>query len=84
MTPKQMGRLGLFHIEEAILEILAEAPDGLQPAEISRRIGIYGYNDPDLALTYAIVHGALIQLKHKGFVERIPISENVNVWKLTE
>lgn len=37
MTPKQIGRLGLYHIQEAILEVLSEAPEGWQPAEISRR-----------------------------------------------
>ena len=39
MTPKQMGRLGLFHIEEAIIEVLSQEPEGLRPAEISRRKG---------------------------------------------
>ena len=60
MTPKQMGRLGLFHIEEAILEVLSEEPEGLRSAEISRRIGILGYDDIDLALRYAVAWGALI------------------------
>ena len=71
MTPKQMGRLGLFHIEEAILEVLSEAPEGLSPADISRAIGIYGHKDADLALTYAIAHGALIELQQKGAVEKL-------------
>lgn len=31
MTPKQIGRLGLFHIEEAILAVLSEEPEGLKP-----------------------------------------------------
>ena len=81
MTPKQMGRLGLFHIEQAILEVLSEEPEGLQPADISRSIGIIGYNDPDLALRYALVWGALIQMKTKGLVEKFdPDSPR---WKLT-
>ena len=37
MTTKQMGRLGLFHIEEAILKVLSEEPEGLTPASINRR-----------------------------------------------
>lgn len=80
MTPKQMGRLGLFHIEEAILEVLSEEPEGLTPANISRRIGINGQPDADLALTFAIAHGALVELEQKGAVEKLPNSR----WKLTE
>ena len=80
MTPKQMGRLGLFHIEEAILEVLSEEPEGLTPAHISRRIGIYGHPQADLALTYAIAHGTLVELKQKGSIERTDGSR----WKLTE
>ena len=80
MTPKQMGRLGLFHIEEAVLEVLLEEPEGLMPAEISKRIGIRGYPDSDLSLTYAIVHGVLIQLKIKELVEKLETGH----WKLTE
>ena len=80
MTPKQMGRLGLFHIEEAILEVLSEEPEGLTPANISGGIGIRGYDDPGLSLKYAIVHGALIQLKRKGIVEKLETGH----WKLTE
>ena len=82
MTPKQMGRLGLYHIQEATLEVLSEAPEGLQPAEISRRIGIAGYPDEDeLALKFAIVWGALIYLKHDNLVEKI---EDTPRWKLTQ
>ena len=86
MTPKQMGRLGLFHIEEAILEVLSEETEGLEPNEISKRIGILGYDDPDLALRYAVVWGALIQLKRKGLVERVTLVNgwSTSRWRLTE
>lgn len=47
MTTKQMARLELFHIEEAILEVLETNPKGLTPAEIGNRIGIGRYLDPD-------------------------------------
>ena len=80
MTPKQMGRLGLFHIEEAILEVLSEEPEGLTPANISRRIGIPGHPEADLALTFAIAHGVLVELEQKGSVEKLDNSR----WKLTE
>ena len=80
MTPKQMGRLGLFHIEEAILEVLSEEPEGLTPANISKRIGIYGHPEAELSLTYAIAHGTLVKLEQKGSVERSDGSR----WRLTE
>lgn len=80
MTPKQMGRLGLFHIEEAILEVLSEKPEGLKPADISRCIGIYGHPEAELSLTYAIAHGTLIELEQKGSVEKTEDSR----WRLTE
>ena len=80
MTPKQMGRLGLFHIEEAILEVLSEESEGLTPANISKRIGIYGHPEAELALTYAIAHGTLIELEQKGAIERSDGSR----WRLTK
>ena len=86
MTPEQMGRLDLFHIEEAILEVLSEEPEGLESNVISKRIGILGYDDPDLALRYAVVWGALIQLKRKGLVEKALLNNAwpTSRWKLTE
>ena len=86
MTPKQMGRLGLFHIEEAILEVLSEELEGLTPSRISIRIGILGYSDPGLSLRYAIVHGALVQLKRQELIERVRLDngEETSRWKLTE
>ena len=80
MTPKQMGRLGLFHIEEAILEVLSGETEGLRPADISRRIGIPGQPEASLALTFAIVHGALVELEKKGLVEKLDNGS----WKLTD
>ena len=41
MTPKQMGRLGLFHVEEAILEVLSEAPEGLKPDDYQLTVNNY-------------------------------------------
>ena len=41
MTPKQMARLGVFHIEEAILEVLFQADDEyVRAVNISRTLGI--------------------------------------------
>ena len=78
MTPKQQGQLGLFHIEEAILEVLSEEQEGLGPADISRCIGINGHPDADLSLTFAVAHGVLVELEQKGAVEKLENSR----WKL--
>jgi hypothetical protein len=85
MTPKQIGRLGLFHIEEAILEVLETEPEGLPPADISRAIGVRGYYSGDetygRGLYYYIVRGALDKLYSENRVERAGGSQR---WKLTE
>jgi len=44
IRPKQLARLGEFHLEEAILDVLLEARHEelcLGAAEISRQAGIY-------------------------------------------
>ena len=80
MTLKQMGRLGLFHIGEAILEVLSEEPEGLKPEHISKAIGIRKYTDERFNQSYAIVNAVLIKLKEEGYVERCIGPE----WKLTD
>ena len=80
MTPKQMGRLGLFHIGEAILEVLSEKPEGLKPEHVSKAIGIRKYTDGRFNQSYAIVNAVLIKLAEEGYVERCEGPE----WKLTE
>ena len=79
MTPKQMGRLGLFHIGEAILKVSSEEPEGLKPEHISKTIGIRKYTDERFNQSYAIVNAILIKLKEEGYVERCIGPE----WKLT-
>ena len=40
MTPKQMARIGLSHLEEAILDTLFQAGDTyISPTDISHKIG---------------------------------------------
>ena len=70
MTPKQMARLGVFQIQEAILCILAEELDGFHPELISKAIGIRRYTDERFNQSYAIVNAILIKLKEEGYVER--------------
>lgn len=80
MTPKQMGRLGVSQIQEAVLEILSGKPQGLKPEHISKAIGIQKYTDERFNQSYAIVSAILIKLKEEGYVERCIGPE----WKLTE
>ena len=70
MTTKQMARLGIFHIQEAILSVLAEEPEGLKPELISKTISIGKYTDERFNQSYAIVNAILIKLKEEGYVER--------------
>lgn len=85
IRPKQLSRIGEFHLQEAVLDVLFQAyPDdvALNPAEISRRAGIYresgaaGMND-------AIVHGVLNQLAEHGRVERVEPNVRGRGWRLS-
>ena len=78
-NPKQMARLGVFYIQEAILDILEAETEPLLPSEISRKIGIIP-PDEGPALKFAIVHGVLAKLQNEGLVEK---AENMR-WKLAE
>ncbi|MDE0324124.1 MAG: hypothetical protein OXN27_09405 [Candidatus Poribacteria bacterium] len=60
MTPKQMARLGVFQIQEAILSVLEQEPAGLKPEEISTTLGV-----PDRF----IVQGVLDKLHREGYIE---------------
>lgn len=77
MTPKQQGRLGLFHIEEAILSILEQEPKGIEPEGISTTLGI-----PDCLIVQAV----LAKLQREGYVEPIVgerwkiVSDDSNTW----
>ena len=78
MTPKQMARLGVFQIQEAILSILEQKPEGLEPDGISTTLGI-----PDCL----IVQGVLAKLQREGYVEpavgerwKIVSGDNSNIW----
>ena len=79
-SAKQMARLGVFQIQEAILCILAEEPEGLTPELISKAIGIREYTDEKFNQSYAIVNAILIKLKEEGYVERCMGSR----WRLTD
>ena len=72
IRPKQLARIGEFHLEEAVLDVLCEShPEGygLGAAEISRRAGIYRRSGV-VQMNDAIVTGILNQLHDHGKVNR--------------
>ena len=79
MTARQRAALGLFHLEEVVLDVLSIAGP-LEPGQISDHIGIRRLIDEKHNTHYGIVQGVLIKLKEEGRVERCENSD----WKLTE
>ena len=81
LQPEQLARIGMFYIEEAILDFLFEAEmdnrQGLGPTEISRRLGTFlpWYDPGDL-----IVYGFLIKLEDQGLV----VHPGRGDWRLSE
>lgn len=86
IRPKQLSRLGLFYLHEAVLDVLCEHHQsgyGLGPAGISEHAGIYrkqgkgGLND-------AIVTGCLNELYDQGKVERKAQKNGQPGWGLSK
>jgi len=91
IRPKQLARLGEFHLEEAILDVLLEAAhegECVGAAEISRRTGIFreggGGGGNIAAMNDAIVTGMLIKLFNAEKVERCEQAPGRGGWKLTD
>ncbi len=93
IRPKQHARMGEFHLQEAVLDVLLEAKhenDCIGAAEISRRSGIFreggdiDRGEPK-SMNDAIATGLLIKLMKEGSVQRCPQSGNKRGgWELTE
>ena len=79
MTARQQTALGLFHLEESILDVLS-LEGQLEPGQISDRIGIRRLIDERHNTHYGIVQGVLVKLKEEGRVERCENSD----WKLSD
>ena len=77
-NPKQLGRIGIFYLEEAVLEVMGDEP--LKAWEISKRLGIPAYSEQN-TWNYAIVHGILRKLQAEGRVERSPFPTIGQDWK---
>ena len=65
MTPKQQARLGVFHIEEAILDTLFQANNTyVRLVDIARELGIQSWNESEW-----IVASIVYRLEEDGRVE---------------
>lgn len=76
--PKASARIGVAHLEEAVLEVMGDVP--LKAWEISKRLGIPAYSEHN-AWNYAIVHGILRKLQAEERVERYPNPVVGEHWK---
>ena len=89
IRPKQFARIGEFHIEESILDVLLEAKHEdvcMGAAEISQRAGIFregGVKDIK-GMNDAIVTGMLAKLYKEDKVKRCLQEKGQGGWKLTE
>ena len=77
-VPKAFARIGIAHLEEAVLEVMGDVP--LKASEISKQLGIPAYAEYN-AWNYAIVHGILRKLQAEGRVERYPNPVVGRHWK---
>lgn len=90
IRPKQLSRLGEFHLEEAVLDVLLDTAyeeECIGAAEISRRAGIFregGGGNPIASMNDAIVTGLLIKLYRAGKVEQCEQEGGRGGWKLTD
>ena len=76
--PKVFARMGIAHLEIAVLEVMGDEP--LKASEISKRLGIPAYAEHN-QWNYAIVHGILRKLQAEGRVERYPNHVVSQRWK---
>ena len=68
-SPKQLTRIGIFYLEEAVLDVLYNESE-LRPGQISERAGIPSTTNLEPGV-YAIVRGILSKLQNEGRVEEI-------------
>jgi hypothetical protein len=88
IRPKQNARIGEFHLEEAVLDVLLEARhegECLGPAEISRRAGIFRERGEVNIMNDAITTGILVKLYDESRVTRCTqTNANLGGWELTD
>ena len=79
-SAKQLARIGVFYIEEAILETLFQAHgEYVRAADLSRGLGIKQWDQYDW-MTGVILH----KMEADGRVEARRVNDRASGWKLTE
>lgn len=87
IRPKQHARIGEFHLEEAILDVLLEAKHEKQcigAAEVGRRAGIYRDRGKSDTMNDAVATGLLVKLEEQGRVQRCEQENTRGGWELTD
>lgn len=93
LRPKQTARMGEFHLEESVLDVLLEAyheGECLGPSAISKRAGIYRKSAKGDGVTAVknmndtIVMGLLNKLYELGKVRRCDQDNGKGGWMLTD
>ena len=87
IRPKQHARLGIFYLEESVLDVLLESKyegECLGPADISRRAGIFRERGDVNIMNDAIVHGILVKLSDENRVQRCTQPNGRGGWELTD
>ena len=92
LRPKQLARMGVFYLEEAILDVLLDARhegDCIGAAEIGKRTGIFRDRGEGIVgekgiLNDAIVHGVLVKLTVERRVDRCDQPNGRGGWELTD
>ena len=87
IRPKQLARVGEFHLEEAILDVLLEARyknECIGAAEISERAGIFRERGIENIMNDAIATGMLVKLRDQGKAQRCEQPNRRGGWELTD
>ena len=84
MSNKLLFQAGLFCLKEAVYNVLSEAAEtetpGLYNWDISERLGMERSFEPDAQ--YALLLGALDELKRDVRVERVDSSSRYMIWRI--
>lgn len=80
MSAKQLVRIGMFYIEEAVsITLFQKYPEYTRAADLSRSIGIKPWDEYDWVIRYI-----LRKMETVGRVEANYVNEQARGWKLTE
>jgi len=86
IRPKQLARIGVFYLHEAVLDVLCDHHQhdkhGLGAAEINRRAGMH----LSVTMNQAVATGCLLELLEQGRVKKVPKknSKKDDGWRLSE